>query len=60
MADRLLRVKQVLEIVPVSKSAWWAGCKAGIYPAPLKLSERTTCWRLSDIERLIESISEAS
>lgn len=41
-------------IIPVSKSAWWAGCASGRYPAALKLSERTTCWRVEDIRRLIE------
>lgn len=53
--ERLLRLKQVLELVPVSKSSWWAGVKLGRYPASVKLSERTTCWRLSDIMALIQS-----
>lgn len=51
--DRFLRLPQVLERVPVSKSSWWNGCKSGIYPAPVKLSKRTTCWRESDIDALI-------
>jgi predicted DNA-binding transcriptional regulator AlpA len=53
--NRLLRVKQVLELVPVSKSSWWAGVKSGKYPASVKLGERTTCWRLSEIMALIEA-----
>jgi len=51
--DRLLRLKQVLERVPVSKSSWRAGCKTGRYPAPRKLSERTTVWLESDIQAVI-------
>lgn len=52
--DRLLRLKDVLKIVPVSKSTWWAWCAQGVAPAAIKLSERTTCWRLSDVIAFIE------
>lgn len=41
-------------VIPVSKSSWWAGCKSGRYPAPVKLGPRTTAWRVSDIRALIE------
>jgi prophage regulatory protein len=50
----LLRIKQVLLFVPISRSAWWQGVKTGRYPQPLKLSERVTCWRASDIRALVE------
>lgn len=50
----LLRVNQVLRFVPVSRSNWWEGVKTGRYPKPIKLSERVTCWRSSDIRALIE------
>jgi prophage regulatory protein len=52
----LLRVKQVLRFVPVSRSSWWAGVKAGRFPKPMKLSERVTVWRASDIRDLVEGI----
>lgn len=52
--DRLLRLKEVLKIVPVSASTWWSWCSQGIAPASIKLSERTTCWRLSDVMTFIE------
>jgi prophage regulatory protein len=54
---RLLRLPQVLEILPVSKSHFWQGVKDGRYPTPVKLSERVTCWRESDILALLESLS---
>lgn len=41
-------------IFPVSKSTWWAGVKTGRYPQPVKLSERTTAWRVEDIRALLE------
>jgi len=50
----LLRIKQVLRFVPISRSSWWAGVKSGIYPQPLKLSERVTCWKAVDIRALVE------
>ena len=55
VTERLLRIKEVLTIVPVSKSTWWSWCSCGIAPAPIKLSEKTTCWRLSDIIAFIDS-----
>ncbi len=50
----LLRIRQVLRFVPVSRSHWWAGVKAGKYPKPLKLSERVTVWRAADIRDLVK------
>ena len=44
----LLRLWQVLALVPVSRSHWWAGVKDGRYPKPIKLSARVTVWRASD------------
>ena len=38
----LLRLPQVLSIIPISKSAWWEGCRTGRYPKPVKLGPRTT------------------
>lgn len=50
----LLRIKQVLRFVPVSRSNWWQGVRERRYPQPLKLSERVTCWKASDIRAMIE------
>lgn len=40
-------------IIPISKSAWWEGCRSGRYPKSQKLGPRTTCWRVEDILALI-------
>lgn len=45
-------------IIPVSKSTWWAGVKSGKYPKPVKLSERTTAWRVEEIRALIEELAQ--
>jgi len=53
-SDRLLRLRQVLELVPISKSTLWNWTRQGKFPAPVRLSRRTTCWKLSDVQRFIE------
>jgi prophage regulatory protein len=51
-----LRLPQVLQFVPVSKSTWWSGIRSGRYPAPTRaLGERITAWRVEDIRALIEA-----
>ena len=51
-----LRLPQVLALIPISRSAWWAGIRAGKYPAGLKLGRKTTVWRAEDIRALIERV----
>ena len=50
-----LRLPQVLELFPISKSAWWKGCATGRYPKPVKIGPRTTVWRAEDIRAFIEN-----
>ena len=52
-----LRLPQILAIFPISKSAWWEGCRTGRYPKPIKLGPRTTVWRAEDITAFIERVS---
>jgi prophage regulatory protein len=52
MIKRYLRLPQVLERIPVSRSTWWAGVKKGIFPKSIKLSPRVTVWREEDIDNL--------
>ena len=49
-----VRLPTVLQVFPVSRSAWWAGVRDGKYPAAVKLSPRCTAWRAEDIRALIE------
>ncbi len=52
-----LRLPDVLRLIPVSKSTWWAGIKDGRYPKPVKLAARVTAWRVEDIRDLIDNLS---
>lgn len=58
--DSFLRLPEVLNIIPVSRATWYAGIKAGRYPAPVKLGPRAAAWRRSDIEKLVASISAST
>lgn len=49
-----LRLAQILEFFPISKSTWWEGCRTGRFPKPVKLGPRTTAWRAEDIAATIE------
>jgi predicted DNA-binding transcriptional regulator AlpA len=53
-----IRLPQVLTVIPVSKSSWWAGVKSGQFPQPVKLSPNCTAWRAEDIRNLIKVLSE--
>ena len=50
-----IRLPEVLKLIPVGKSTWWAGIKSGRFPAPVKLGPRVTAWRREDIQEWIES-----
>ena len=52
----LWRLPKVLEHVPVSRSCWWAGVATGKFPKGIKLSDRVTCWKSADIQKLIASL----
>ena len=56
-SNALLRLPQVLALIPVTRSAWWAGCTSGRYPKPVKLGPRTTAWRAADIAALLEKLT---
>lgn len=45
-------------LLPISRSSFYAGIKAGIYPAPVKLSKRCVAWRVEDIEKLLRTIGQ--
>ena len=54
-----VRLPQILSILPISRSTWWAGVKRGRYPKPVKLSARVTMWRAEDIHALLKELAQA-
>ena len=58
MEEKIYRLRQVLERMSVSKSAWWQGIKDGRYPHGVKIGPRMTGWLKSDIDKLIETLAK--
>jgi prophage regulatory protein len=50
-----VRLPQILALIPISRSAWWAGVRDGKFPASVKLGTKTTVWRVEDIRALINA-----
>jgi len=53
--ERLLRLREVLSLIPVSRSSWYAGQKAGRYPAGHKIGPRTRVYKESDILAIMDN-----
>jgi len=53
-----MRLKDVLRVIPVSKSTWWEGIRAGYFPKGIKLKRNITVWQVRDIRQLAEKIKE--
>ena len=47
--DAFVRSAQLASVVPWSKSTTWRKVRAGLFPAPTKISERITAWRVGDV-----------
>lgn len=52
-----VRLPQILKAIPVSRTTWWRGVKAGKYPAPVKHG-RCRFWPVGSIRDLIDEISQ--
>ena len=55
--DALLwSIGEVIRQYPVSKSTVLNGVRAGVLPAPVRLSPKRVAWRSADIRALIASL----
>jgi predicted DNA-binding transcriptional regulator AlpA len=54
-AMRLLREKQVLQIIPISRASLWCWVRAGKFPAPSKLYH-CTVWAEEDVLAFVREI----
>lgn len=48
--DSFIRLKQVLELIPVSRSTFYAGQKRGLYPKPISIGPRARGYRVGAIK----------
>lgn len=54
LPDRLMRLTEVLTLIPVAKSTWWKWVSEGIAPPPVEIGPRARGWRASQIYRVME------
>jgi prophage regulatory protein len=47
-------------LIPISRTSFLNGVKSGKYPKSVKLSERTTAWKIEDIRALIVHLGSAA
>jgi len=52
------KLKDVTHSFSISRSAWYRGVQDGRYPSPIKLSERSSAWRGSDLDKLADLLSK--
>ena len=45
--------------LPFSAPTLWRKVKAGTFPKPIKLSERVTCWKVSEVRAWMTAQAEA-
>jgi len=55
---RYLRLKSVLELIPVSRSTWYKWIQLGIAPKPTHISLRISAWKAEDIEDLLDEMNK--
>jgi len=55
--DPLVRVPEILRIIPIGRSTWWLWVATGKAPKGIKLGKKTTAWRVSDIQQLLSDFS---
>ena len=47
---KYLRLAQLVpDVIPVSRATIWRWVKSGEFPAPIKLAERVTAWKLEEV-----------
>ncbi len=51
------RIKQLAEMLSVSKSSIWGWVKNGTFPKPIKFTKNVTVWSSLDIAKWIENAS---
>jgi prophage regulatory protein len=58
--DRIVRMKELPEIVGYSRASIYRRIAEGTFVAPLRLGPNTVGWRLSTIQAWLESLETAA
>lgn len=54
--QNFLRITQVMEKTGIARSTLWMMVKENKFPKPIKISQRITVWKETDIDNWIEEI----
>jgi predicted DNA-binding transcriptional regulator AlpA len=49
-----IRQSRLLEFIPLSSATLWRFVNEGKFPRPIKLSERVTVWKVSEVKAWLE------
>jgi len=60
MSTRFIRLHEVVQVTGLPKSTIYAFARKGLFPQPVKLSERASAWRSDELEQWIEARTKAS
>lgn len=55
---RLLKLTEILKLIPVSASTWKKGVREGTLPQPMRIADSVNLWRAKDINDFIEHGSQ--
>lgn len=59
-SQRRIRLKEVMELVPLSSSTIYARMKAGTFPKSQNLGGHVVCWREQEILDWLNSLPESN
>lgn len=60
MTERLIRRPEVLNLTGMSKSTMYRHIAEGRFPRPVALGEHAVAWRMSDLQRWMDALSDTS
>jgi prophage regulatory protein len=60
MTTRLMRLGDVARFTGLPRSTIYAMAAKGLFPKPIKLSERTSAWRSDELDQWVEARTKAS
>ncbi|HDS1300795.1 TPA: AlpA family phage regulatory protein [Stenotrophomonas maltophilia] len=53
--DAMLRIRDLLPVIPYSQATCWRRIKEGQFPRPHRLPGRITCWRWGDVRSWLDA-----
>jgi prophage regulatory protein len=53
-----IRLPEILQVLPIGRSTWWQWVANGKAPKGIKLGAKTTAWKSSDIQKLLDDLSK--